>query len=32
VPIADLWSIAQQLQFVERINAGQLKDAKDKKV
>jgi hypothetical protein len=31
VPIADLWSIAQQLQFVERINAGQLKDAKDKK-
>ncbi len=31
VPIADLWSIAQRLQFLERINVGQLKDAKDKK-
>jgi hypothetical protein len=31
VPGAELWSIAQQVQFVESINAGQLKEAKDKK-
>ena len=31
VPAAVLWSIAQQMQFVENINAGHLKKAKDKK-
>jgi hypothetical protein len=32
VPGAELWSIAQQMQFVESINTGQLKEANDKNV
>jgi hypothetical protein len=31
VQAAEHWSIAQQTQFVEDINAGHLKEAKDKK-
>jgi hypothetical protein len=31
VPHNELWSVAQQVQFAESINAGLLKEAKDKK-
>jgi hypothetical protein len=31
MPVDELWSVTQHVQFVERINARQLKEAKDKK-